>query len=715
MKTKVMTQNLGRKFVTTLVTVNDLHIGWISSSKLVVHPTLKCTHFCLGRTTDMPARKHEPFKRKWTDEVMKAAVASVLSGQLSYRQAALQYDIPRSTIRDHASGKSQPGIRRGQQPILKLEEEEALVEWSIKMAEIGYGRTKEELKDTVKKILDRQGRKVSIFKNNRPGKDWFYLFLRRHPELTERKPESLQISRAIACSENKVMAWFKGFEALLKENGIDSPSQIANVDETGCPFQPGSTGKIVVAKGISNAYQISSPSKEQITTLVCGFANGTVLPPYHVYPGQRINAQWTQDCVDDAYFGVTSKGWMETEAFYSWIVNRFLKQIPPIRPIVLLLDGHESHIDMYTSKVCQENNILLYCLPPHCSHILQPLDVGFFHPLKVQWRKACKEFSEKNPGVTVNKMNFSRVFKSAWEKTVTMGNVISSFAKSGIWPVDPSRINKESFAPSTIYKEMPQTAQATSEKENIPPLVDCANRGPDAANSDMTALQVFEKALSESQVALYRRRINEGFDLGKDKDPVYEVYKNVVAADVTSQVSTSTTAYGMAKARRQLSFPNDGPMNVSESVKVCSEILTYPGVTKKKERKRSVKQSLPRHLSSREAILLMEAEIARKKKEDDKKKRLKERKRKKEEKEKKANEKNEKKKQDQNKRRKSGREPKKVWRCAECEGIWTDKNDEEELWIACDNCLRWFHVECTGLVATDDLDLEDIEFFCGYC
>ena len=147
------------------------------------------------------------------------------------------------------------------------------------MAEIGYGRTKEELKDAVKKILDRDGRYVPEFKDNRPGKDWYYLFLRRHPELTERKPENLQISRVMACSEEKVLRWFNDFEAFIRENGIKSPAQIANVDETGCPFQAGSSGKIIVERGISNAYQISSPSKEQVTTLVCGFANGAVCLP----------------------------------------------------------------------------------------------------------------------------------------------------------------------------------------------------------------------------------------------------------------------------------------------------------------------------------------------------------------------------------------------------------------------------------------------------
>lgn len=299
--------------------------------------------------------RNAKYKRKWTDEIMEAAVHDVKSGRLSYRAASVKYDIPHTTIRDHSTGASTTGCRPGTKPILSFEEEEALAQWCIEMNYIGYGKTKEQLKDTVKKILDKEGRKVPIFKNNRPGRDWWYLFLRRHPKLTEKKPENLQISRAMACTEEKVMEWFAKFESFLEENNIHSSAQVANLDETGCPFQPGSSSKVIVEKGISNCYQVSSPSKEQITTMVCAFANGNVLPPFHVYPGQRINSQWTQDSVPEAYFSVTDKGWMETDVFYGWIANRFLKQIPPLRPIVLLLDGHESHIDIQVSEICPDN------------------------------------------------------------------------------------------------------------------------------------------------------------------------------------------------------------------------------------------------------------------------------------------------------------------------------------------------------------------------
>ena len=113
-------------------------------------------------------------------------------------------------------------------------------------------------------------------------KDWYYLFLRRHEGFMQRKPKSLQISHAMAYSEEKVLKWFNNFEAFIREHEIKSPAQTANVGETGCPFQAGSSGKIIVERGISKTYQISFPSNEQFLTLVCCFPNSTTFPLYHL-------------------------------------------------------------------------------------------------------------------------------------------------------------------------------------------------------------------------------------------------------------------------------------------------------------------------------------------------------------------------------------------------------------------------------------------------
>jgi len=49
---------------------------------------------------------------------------------------------------------------------------------------------------------------------------------------------------------------------------------------------------------------------------------------------------------------------------------------------LLLYDGHDSHISAEFVGYCLQNLIKLVLLPPHSSHLLQPLDVGVFSPLK---------------------------------------------------------------------------------------------------------------------------------------------------------------------------------------------------------------------------------------------------------------------------------------------------------------------------------------------
>ena len=49
---------------------------------------------------------------------------------------------------------------------------------------------------------------------------------------------------------------------------------------------------------------------------------------------------------------------------------------------MLICDGHDSHITGDFIEFCMDNNILLMILPPHSSHLTQPLDVGVFGALK---------------------------------------------------------------------------------------------------------------------------------------------------------------------------------------------------------------------------------------------------------------------------------------------------------------------------------------------
>ena len=58
---------------------------------------------------------------------------------------------------------------------------------------------------------------------------------------------------------------------------------------------------------------------------------------------------------------------------------------------LLIVDGHNSYFSFALLIYCEENQIELFCLPVHTTHILQPLDVGLFGPLQSYYGRRVEE------------------------------------------------------------------------------------------------------------------------------------------------------------------------------------------------------------------------------------------------------------------------------------------------------------------------------------
>jgi len=52
------------------------------------------------------------------------------------------------------------------------------------------------------------------------------------------------------------------------------------------------------------------------------------------------------------------------------------------------VDSYYSHVTVEFMEYCEAHQILPYYLPPHSTHLLQPLDVGLFGPLQYYYSSA---------------------------------------------------------------------------------------------------------------------------------------------------------------------------------------------------------------------------------------------------------------------------------------------------------------------------------------
>ena len=200
-----------------------------------------------------------------------------IKGQVSYakkrmsvRAASRQFNIPKTTLLDKLHGCVADNAKDGRPTVLTHSVEVELVDWVVKICKIGYGRTKQELLLTVKKMLDFEGRQTR-FKNKLPGKQWFYDFVKRHQVLSTRSTQILGREKAIT-SQESINKWYDDLKALF-ENEVDGgmtvfqdPSRIYYADETGCPIEPPSA-KVLAPRGAKFVYKKGSSDKTQITVL----------------------------------------------------------------------------------------------------------------------------------------------------------------------------------------------------------------------------------------------------------------------------------------------------------------------------------------------------------------------------------------------------------------------------------------------------------------
>ena len=119
--------------------------------------------------------------------------------------------------------------------------------------------------------------------------------------------------------------------------------------------------------------------------------------------------------------------------------------------MLILFDGHKSHVNLALQEWGRENNVIFFVLPPHTSHLLQPLDVGCFAPLKAVYYRECQIYLGQNPGTVINKYVVGELSSKAFIKAMTPNNLTSAFQKSGLYPFNKDSVPSFQLAPSTIY------------------------------------------------------------------------------------------------------------------------------------------------------------------------------------------------------------------------------------------------------------------------
>ena len=105
------------------------------------------------------------------------------------------------------------------------------------------------------------------------------------------------------------------------------------------------------------------------------------------------------------------------------------------------MDGHSSHITLPLVLFCRENSIELIALYSNAAHLLQPLDVWLFHPLKSAWKKVLDDWRLQNNLEILRKEDFAPLLKNAVENIDLVQIATNGFKKCGLMPFSFANVN----------------------------------------------------------------------------------------------------------------------------------------------------------------------------------------------------------------------------------------------------------------------------------
>ena len=386
-------------------------------------------------------------------------------------------------------------------------------EQTLVCANIGYPKRRDDVIGIVRKALKN---KFGYLADDFSEKGWWLRFMERWPSLRLRKADGLAQSRANAVNSVNIKNYFVLLEKTLEEKELfNCPNRIYNMDESGLPLDH-NPSKVIAMKGARKVHCRTSGNKMQITILACANAAGTVIPPMVVFQGKRLNPEWTKGEVPCTLYGMSDKGWTDMELFSYWLEDLFIPSIPPARPVLLLLDGHSSHYDPETIRYAASHGVVILCLPPHTTHVSQPLDVSFFKPLKMYWYDTCHRYMQDNPGRVVTKFQFSSLFSTAWYKATRPENIISGFRKVAF---DATAISVPDVSVCENTDEICATGSDVAEYE-LDESEDENNLSTECGLSEETTVcgeveegGAVKATFSSAQVDLYETRFENGYVL----------------------------------------------------------------------------------------------------------------------------------------------------------------------------------------------------------
>jgi hypothetical protein len=357
------------------------------------------------------------------------------------RQAAAIYNVDEHAIRRRLNGiLSRHDCEPNSKKLTKLEER-AIVIHVLDLDSRGFAPQLIYVREMADYLLAERGNLVV-------GKRWPHNFIKRTEEIETKYNRKYDYQRARCEDPAIIQPWFDLVRNFKAKHGI-TDEDTYNFDETGFQMGVSSASKVVTGSERRSEAKTVQPGNREWVTVIQGVnSRGWPIPPFIIFAGVYHLSCWYQgnDLLPGSKITLSDNGWTTNAIGVDWLehFDEYTKDRTVGVNRLLILDGHESHDSLKFQLLCKEKNILTLCMPAHASHLLQPLDVGCFAPLKRAYGREVDKLV-KNHIFHVTKVDFLPLFKAAYLASITESNIHGGFRGTGLIPFDPdvvlSRLN----------------------------------------------------------------------------------------------------------------------------------------------------------------------------------------------------------------------------------------------------------------------------------
>lgn len=300
--------------------------------------------------------------------------------------------------------------KRGRQPYFTKDEEDFVVEYLVQRDEHGLGLPSKQVSalamaaaEDLAKAHAQPARTVTC------GKRWRRQFLKRHASrIGPYRSASITETRAAAANPEAIQAFLllvaAEFAKRYANKEIPSPlpdsAIVWNLDELGIGASS-SWSTIIGSCELRNHFKLGAneQSAQWTTVALTSRADGqSVMPMFIVHQGAGMKncSELTASFLPmGTMLFCTESGYMDVDGFNAW-VDLFMLYCGPVRPQFLFLDGHYSHLSEVGLRKLTVSNIVVFFLPAHCSHLVQPNDLGINKCFKEAYFVALEEFRIKH-------------------------------------------------------------------------------------------------------------------------------------------------------------------------------------------------------------------------------------------------------------------------------------------------------------------------------